>query len=430
MWVNGTKLSQNGIVGKSEETSIPENRPQLIFFQNSQNNNYEVQIIGIIFAVLVLFTSAKIYSLPIQILLIINLLGGLYCIYRLVIAIINKAEGAILFFIGFAILIISFANDILYSYEIINTARLVPFGLFIFIFSQSILLSVKFANAFRKIERMSVSMQKFVPKDFLSLIGKESIEEVQFGEQVEKFMTVLFLDIRDFTKLSETMSPKENFDFINAMLKRLGPIIRNHNGFIDKYIGDGIMALFPKSPNDALNASIEMCVQLNQYNQTRVNDNFAPIKIGIGINTGRLILGTIGETERMEGTVISDAVNLASRIEGLNKNFGTSIILTETSLSYLDQVEKYQIRLLGNANIKGKIHTVKIFECFDHDSTMLKNKKIKYKSSFESAVQLYTDKKYKKSRTIFQKLKKLSLDDPAIEYYLGILSSIDQKKLF
>lgn len=106
------------------------------------------------------------------------------------------------------------------------------------------------------LSKINIAYARFVPREFLRFLEKESIVDVKLGDQVQKEMTVLFSDIRSFTSLSESMSPKENFNFLNSYLKRVGPVIRNHNGFIDKYIGDAIMALFPDSAQDAMNADI------------------------------------------------------------------------------------------------------------------------------------------------------------------------------
>lgn len=158
------------------------------------------------------------------------------------------------------------------------------------------------------------AFSRFVPREFLSLLNKKNVVDVQLGDQIEKEMTVLFSDIRGFTSLSEKMTPQENFNFINAYLSQMAPIIAQHHGFIDKYIGDAIMALFPTDAEEALNASIAMLKTLTTYNKILQKNNLAPINIGIGLNTGRLMLGTVGGKNRMDGTVISDAVNLASRI--------------------------------------------------------------------------------------------------------------------
>jgi len=100
--------------------------------------------------------------------------------------------------------------------------------------------------------------KKFVPHEFIRSLGKETLSDVKLGDQVEKLVTVLFTDIRDFTTLSEKMTPEENFHFVSSFNARLGPIIRSNNGFINQYLGDSIMAIFPEDPADALNAAVNM----------------------------------------------------------------------------------------------------------------------------------------------------------------------------
>lgn len=127
-------------------------------------------------------------------------------------------------------------------------------------------------------------------------------------------------------------------------LGRVGPIIRAHHGFIDKYLGDGIMALFPKSARSAVDRAIEMQREMIEFNLQRRYRDLSEVNIGIGINAGNLALGVIGESERLECTVLADAVNVASRIEGQTKHFGSQIILSEDVLSRLTDTSAYSLR--------------------------------------------------------------------------------------
>ena len=205
-----------------------------------------------------------------------------------------------------------------------------------------------------RLAKINAAYGRFVPHDFLRFLGHESIVDVQLGDQIQKEMTVLFSDIRSFTTISEAMTPQENFNFINSYLSRVSPVIRAHQGFIDKYIGDAIMALFPESADDAVRAAVEMQKQVIIYNQHRQRSNYSPITIGIGLHAGTLMLGTIGEEERMESTVIADAVNLASRLEGLTKVYGSGILVTESILERLGDREKYLCRFVDRVIVKGK----------------------------------------------------------------------------
>ncbi len=197
-------------------------------------------------------------------------------------------------------------------------------------------LATTFANmannletSYQQLEKYNKAYERFVPHELLSLLGKKNITEITLGDQIEKEMTVLFSDIRDFTSLSEKMTPQENFDFINTYLGIMEPITRQYNGIIDKYIGDAIMALFPNNVDDAVQGAIAMLEKLVEFNQMPQDAGFQKIRIGIGLHTGKLMLGTIGGQARMDGTVISDAVNLASRIEGLTKIYGTPLLISE-----------------------------------------------------------------------------------------------------
>ena len=200
---------------------------------------------------------------------------------------------------------------------------------------------------------------RFVPSDLLKILGREDIITVRLGDQVQREMTILFLDIRAFTRLSETLSPKENFDFLNRYFKSINPIVKEHFGFIDKYIGDAVMALFPERPEDALNAAIALVSELQKFNQTLMEQGGKPISIGIGAHTGKLMLRTIGNEDRMEGTVISEAVNLASRIEGISKFFGVSVVTSQETLGFL-----LRMVLCGAVKTKNTLEGAKKFYFF------------------------------------------------------------------
>ncbi len=269
-----------------------------------------------------------------------------------------------------------------------------------------------------QLSKTTLAYSRFVPYEFLKFLGHESIVDVQLGDQVQKEMTILFSDICSFTTLSEEMTPKENFDFINSYLSVVGPVIRKHGGFIDKYIGDAIMALFPESAEDALQASIEMIEQLSMLNIERQKKNLLPIKVGIGIHTGSLMLGTIGEHERMETTVISDAVNMASRMEGLTKLYGAGIMLSVETLCQLDDPAKYELRFLGRARMKGKKYLVSVFEIFQGDPPHVIELKNQTRTEFERAVHLYENKKYIQALPIFQSVLRINPEDKAAKVFI------------
>jgi two-component system sensor histidine kinase ChiS len=275
-----------------------------------------------------------------------------------------------------------------------------------------------------QLSKINLAYSRFVPHEFLEFLKKESIISVGLGDQTERDMTVLFSDIRSFTTLSETMNPKENFNFINSYLKRVGPIIRNHRGFIDKYIGDAILALFPDNAEDALDSAIAMRKELVIYNSHRRKFGYVPIDIGVGIHYGSLMLGTIGEAERMESTVISNDVNIASRLEGLTKIYGVPILISQKTRDVLDDAAKYHMRLLDRVRVKGKMESIAVFEIFDGEDQKFIDLRLKTLPDFELGLKAYKAQQFTDAMNHFEKVKALDPEDKACQVFLERLEHI------
>lgn len=259
---------------------------------------------------------------------------------------------------------------------------------------------------------------RFVPHQFLNLLGYESIIDVNLGDQVQEEMSVLFADIRDFTTLSETMTPQENFNFINAYLSRMEPAITSNNGFIDKYIGDAIMALFSDFADDAVKAGIAMLHILTNYNQDRQRVGYVPIQIGIGINSGSLMLGTVGGKSRMDSTVISDAVNLASRIEGLTKDYSVPLLISQQTLDRLRNPDDYAIRMVDKVQVKGKSQYVVVYEVFDADPPEIKSAKRANLPVYTEAMLLCERKQFREAGKLFEECLRTNPSDQVARIYL------------
>lgn len=270
-------------------------------------------------------------------------------------------------------------------------------------------------NAHLQLSRITTAYSRFVPRQFLTLMGHDSLMEIRLGEQVQKQMTILFLDIRSFTALSETMAPKENFDFLNDFYMQVSPVIGQFNGYIDKYIGDALMALFPISPQDALGAAIEMMKQIDTFNR---ESGYAPVRAGVGIHTGEVMLGTIGYRDYMQGTVIGDSVNLAARMENLTKIYGSLIMMSEQSLCMLKEAENYHYRFLDLVRVKGKKISISVFEIFDTDTPAQRQLKQDTKADFEQAVYCFKSKNFQEAKELFSRVCQINSDDKAANLYL------------
>jgi PAS domain S-box-containing protein len=268
-----------------------------------------------------------------------------------------------------------------------------------------------------KLFQLNKAYERFVPNQFLQFLEKSSIIDVELGDQVQLEMSVLFSDIRDFTTLSESMTPEDNFRFINSYLSRMEPVINENNGFIDKYIGDAIMALFSGDADNAVKAGIAMLQGLVEYNQNRANFGCAPIQIGIGINTGTLMLGTVGGQNRMDGTVISDAVNLASRVESLTKNYGVALLITQETYSRLENPSQYAIRTLDTVKVKGKSEAVTVYEVFDADGLEIKEGKLATLELFAEALAIYSQGNVAEAARVFAECWRQNQGDRAAKIY-------------
>lgn len=219
-------------------------------------------------------------------------------------------------------------------------------------------------KSFNRLQKTVESFERFVPEKFLRVIASDGIENIQVGVASTRKITILFADIRGYTSMSEQMTPLETFALLNEYLALMGQVINDAGGFIDKYIGDAIMALFEdETTGSALRAAVAMHQVLEAFNQKRLPQEQPTIKIGIGIHRGEVVLGTIGFTSRIESTVIGDAVNVAARVEGLTRKYDCSILVTESVVVALQHPEVFNLRLVDDSvKVKGKSEPVAIYE--------------------------------------------------------------------
>lgn len=263
-------------------------------------------------------------------------------------------------------------------------------------------------------------MNSFIPKEFLRLLKKDSVLDLKLGDHHYQEMTIFFSDIRHFTELFESLSPEEGFRFMNSYLARIVPVIEQFGGFVDKYIGDAVMALFPQSngADMAVQAAIEIQKKLLEYNSHRAKCDYRPLEIGIGIHTGPLVLGVVGVHNRMQITVISDAVNLASRIEGLTKAFGVSMAISGQTFQQLEYPDQFMFRYLGNVKVKGKEEPTRVYEILNGISRETMEKKMKSTVYFEQGLASFGQKKYGDALINFTKVLEIYPDDLASNIYL------------
>ncbi|MBD2090943.1 response regulator [Microcoleus sp. FACHB-1515] len=268
-----------------------------------------------------------------------------------------------------------------------------------------------------ELERLKDSLARFFPDEYLRFLRKDSVTEVQLGDYVSKIMAVMFSDIRSFTTISESMSPRENFDFINAYLKRVSPEIRNHYGIIVKFLGDGMMAVFPDGADDALAAGIAKHQRVQEYNQQRLARGDRPIQIGIGIHVGSMMLGMVGESNRIQGDAFSDNVNLTSRLEGLTKIYGSSMLVTGQTLEHLSRPEACKVRFLAHTIVKGRTEPIAVYEVLNTEPDISRDRKLQTLPQFEQGIQCYCDRNFTEAKACFEQVIAVHAEDKTARLY-------------
>ncbi len=236
------------------------------------------------------------------------------------------------------------------------------------------------------VQRLNSAFHRFVPEQLLKQLNRETVADVELGDNVGRIMAVMFCDIRGFTARSETMTPQEIFDFINDYLGQMEPVVAGQGGFIDKYAGDGIMALFPRGIDSAIEAAIGIRGKLAGYNEALMDRGEEPIDVGIGINTGPLVLGTIGNAKRMDGTVIGDAVNIAARLEELTKNYKVQILIAEQTDHSAAQTNSFEMRVIDEVVVRGRRDHVTVFEVLSGLPDAERRAKLRSRKTFEASV--------------------------------------------
>lgn len=267
--------------------------------------------------------------------------------------------------------------------------------------------------------------KKYIREIFSHYISPTLVEElIQKPEMVKlggekKELTCFFSDIVGFTTISENLQPEELVSLLNEYLSRMSNIIMDNRGTIDKYIGDAIMGIFGApvdSENNAKDACIAALIYQKELRKLREEKNLQ-LFARIGINTGEMIVGnmgcSIGEIKRFDYTVIGDEVNLASRLEGINKYYGTSIIISENT--YKKVKDDFEVRPLDFVKVKGKNKAVMIFQLIDFKNDINDLQRTILNIHHE-ALENYKNRNWEKSKALFNELNNLSDDDIAKQY--------------
>lgn len=267
-----------------------------------------------------------------------------------------------------------------------------------------------------ELHNLNQAYERFVPREFLSQLNKDCITDVELGHHVHQQMTVMLSDIKRFTLLSKKMQPAENFEFINDYLAQLNPIIHQYHGYIDTYMGDAVMSLFPHSSDDALNAIIAIQYALAQFNQQRTKNNQPIIYTGSGIHTGDVMLGVIGGVERLQGTIISDVVKYAGRLEELTRLYHADVLVSKAVLQQL--TGSYHHRYVDSVRIQGSSKKMAVYEILEGDYNTTIQQKRDTLTQFNQAIQHYKDEDLTTAKTLFTQIAEHSPKDKVTQLYI------------
>lgn len=382
--------------------------------------------IGGVLSMIVCFSSLRLYNYFVNpnYVVIITIIVIIY-IYQ-VRLVVKRREDALVIFLFSNFLILFIVNDILYNLKVIVTGELMQIGVFIFLLAQSVILSRRFSRAFRDIEDLSnhltlvnAAYSNFVPREFLSILNKESITEVSLGNLAQRDVTILVSGIKGFSAISERLSPKEIFELLNEYYIGITAIIRKKRGFIGKFIGDEIMVLFPDFPQNAILAATEMNQYTHSFNLKNKKLGKSTFNIGVGIHSGNVTFGTLGGIDRMDTTVIGSPVEMAQKLETLANSFFVNVLISSDTYLQLEKKERELCREIEYLKIQGTEGFLTVYEYFGADTEDMLKKKKNFNAEYFRGLTLFRGGFFDKAEEIFTKCKTILPEDPILALYIN-----------
>ncbi|MCT7950507.1 response regulator [Ancylothrix sp. C2] len=271
-------------------------------------------------------------------------------------------------------------------------------------------------------QALTEKFRLFVPEQFLQRIAPRGVESIELGNANEEEMTILFCDIRGFTSMAEEMPAMETFKWLNSFFTQMNEVICSNYGFIDKFLGDAILAVFDR-PNhhaeDAVTAAVMMRQTLQDFNAS--HDAVAcegPVNIGIGVHTGRGLIGTLGADSRMDSTVIGDVVNTASRLQDLTKVYGCQVIVSQATISELNNPNSYYYRFIDQVTPRGKQKSLFLYELLGSALLPLDEAKITNLPIYELGLEAWQNGKPEIAISYFAEIVKQNSADSLAVFYL------------
>ena len=272
-------------------------------------------------------------------------------------------------------------------------------------------------HSFASLEKQRNAFSRFFPPEYLRFLHKATVMDIDLGDHISQEMTVMFSDIRGFTSLAEKMEPQEIFDFLNTYLQQISPEIRRHRGLVVKFIGDGVMAIFPEQVEDSIDAAIAQLEQVRAYNIQQQNQGKFTIEIGIALHSGYVMVGMIGENNRVQPDAVSDTVNLTARLEELSKVYGVPLVISESVQRKLIDRDRYRLRFLDRVIVRGRTEPIAIYEVLDAETEPLRQLKLSTLNAFEAGLRAYGDREVETAAQQFEAVLAINPADKTAQLY-------------
>ncbi|MFT6269785.1 MAG: adenylate cyclase [Alphaproteobacteria bacterium] len=284
-------------------------------------------------------------------------------------------------------------------------------------------------------KQLHQTFQKFVPRQFVEHFAKGGIDSLTLGYADEDDVAIMFCDIRGFTRLSEEMSPQQLMNFLNAYFMRMNAPIHDNFGFIDKFIGDAIMALFDH-PNgqisdkaaDSVRAALDLQKALKLYNHHRAKSGYGGVKNGIGLHVGPVVVGTVGSDDRMDTTVIGHTVNVAQRIESLTNYFGVEILASKELVCAAGEEMEFASRTLDKVVLKGKSTSIEIIEIYEHLSEERINARNASKNLMSEAISMRNTGDFKGALNLFLRAQENDPGDTTLVHHITTCEKLEHEE--
>lgn len=241
------------------------------------------------------------------------------------------------------------------------------FGFAGLLLAMSFALINRFADTREQLERTWRATARFVPDQFLALLGRRRIIEVQRGDSTSRDLTVMFCAIPEFNSIIQGWTPERSFTFLNRFLEAMEPCVHENGGFISQYLGDGFLALFPVGSSRPVDSAIAL---QETARALELEPGLVGVKITIGLHTGPVMLGTVGSDTRLTTGQVSDVVNTSARVRGLTAHYGAPIVISEATRSLIED-EGWALHELDAVVMKGKVESLRAFEVLSGEPDLI-----------------------------------------------------------